>query len=262
MKNKIHILIFIAVLTVMSCSQNSYEKELNGKWYGLENDGYTRFFFYPDSLIITELGSQNVQWTANNATIEYNYNLRFGPSANSIKKFKTAYILSKSKDTLFCKIKDSTEEISFSLMRADNYLNFLSKKNEVDFELPSNTKIEHFDLDGNYGFKIFIGTKNGTLKIMTEYGNGLDSIQSDILKFKQNINPQEEYEKRILNYKIHFRVFADKSISNEKLNSYIQELDGGEINRVYRIYKSEEYENLRYLRGERINTNANISYIK
>lgn len=250
------------MLALLSCGQNSYEKELNGKWYGLENDGFTRMFFYAYSLIITEIGSQNVQWKADKSRIEFDYYLRFHTLPNNFKKYKTDYILSKNKDTLFCKIKDSTDERSFNLVRADNYLNFLNKKNDVDFELPTNNQIEHFDLDGDYGFKIFIGSNNDVLKIITEYGNGLDSIKTDVLKFKQKINPKGEYEKSKLYHGIHFRIFADKSISNEKLISYIRELAKSEINRVFRIYKSEEYENLGYLRGERIKTITNIGYSK
>lgn len=241
-------------MTIISCGQNSFEKELNGKWYGLENDGFTRMFFYPDSLIIIELGSQNVQWTANKSKIEFDYKMLLDSIPNTLK---TDYILSKKKDTLFCTLIDSTEKKSFNLIRADNYLNFLNKKSGVDFELPSNNKIEYFDLDGNYGFKIFVGNKNGILNVITEYGNGLDSIETDILKFKQKINPQGTYEESKLYHESHFRIFADKSISDEKLKSHIKQLTRNKINRVFRIYQSVEHRNLGYLRGERIKTIAN-----
>jgi hypothetical protein len=263
LKKKIHIIVFLPILALLSCGQNSHEKELNGKWYGLENDGFTRMFFYPDSLVITELGSpQNIEWTANESVIEFDYHMRFDSLENTFNKHKIDYTLSESRDTLFGKIKDSTEERSFSLIKAQNYLNFLSKKSDVKFELPSNNNIEHFDQSGKYGFKLFAGFKNKVFNIITEYGNGLDSIEADILKFKQKINPQGQYEKSKMYHGFHFRIFADKSITNEQLKGHIQVLDSIKMNGIFRIYKSEEYRNLGYLRGERIKTIANKGYSK
>lgn len=260
MKKNIYIA-FITSFLLISCRQNSFEKDLNGKWYGLENDGFTRMFFYPDSLIITELGSQNVKWNANKSIIEYDYNLRFADSSgNKLKKHKTDYVLSKTKDTLFCTIKDSTEERNFNLIKADNYLNYLSKKSEINFELPNNNQVEHFDLDSNYGFKIFIGKKNNGIQIKTQFGNGLDSIKTDILKFNQKFNPQEGFEKDILYNNSHFRIFADKSILDEIILKNIQKLNESKIKKVFRIYKSEEYENLGYLRGVQMKTITNDDY--
>jgi len=260
MKNKIHIIISLLVLIIVSCGQNSFEKELNGKWYGLDNDGYTRMFFYPDSLVITEIGPiQNVQWTANKSRIEFDYQMIMDSTDSSLK---TKYILSESRDTLFCKIIDSVEERSFHLIRADNYLNYLSRKNKIDFELPVDNEVKHFDLDRRYAFKIFIGTKNGGLKVMTEYGNGLDSIKTDLQKFKQKINPKSEYEESKMYHESHFRIFADKSISNEKLKKHIQELTKSEIYKVFRIYKSKEHKNLGYMRGERIKNITSDGYDK
>lgn len=246
----IYAIVFIASFLLISCGQNSFEKDLNGKWYGLENDGFTRFFFYPDSLIITELGSpQSVSWIADKYSIEFDYHMLLDSVANTVK---IDYILSKTKDTLFCKYVDSAGERSFGLLKAQNYLDFLRKKSGIDFKLPNNNQTEHIELDGNYGFKIFVGTKNGVLNSITEYGNGLDSLEMDMLKFKQKINPQGEYEENKLYYESHFRIFADKSISDEKLTSHIQKLKKSDISSVFRIYQSKEFRNLGYLRGKLI----------
>ncbi len=118
------------------------------------------------------------------------------------------------------------------------------------------------EIDGDYGFKIFAGNKNGSVTIVTEFGNGLDSLEKDIFKFKQKINPQDKYHEEKLKYESHFRIFADKSISDEILKENIQKLTESEINQVFRVYKSEEYENLGYLKGERIKTIANNGYSK
>jgi hypothetical protein len=261
LKKKIYILVLLPAFALLSCGQNSFEKELNGKWYALENDGLTRFFFYPDSLILTELGSQNIKWKANKSIVEFDYNLRFvDSSGNKLKKYKMEYVLSKSKDTLLYKIKDSTEERSFNLIRAENYLNYLCKKTKIDFELPNDNLVEHIELDERYGFKIFIGTKNKVIETKTEFGNGLDSIKTDLQKFRHKINPQGQYEESKMYHESHFRIFADKSISDEKLKSNIHKLTESKIKKVFRIYKSEEYENLVYLRGERIKTIANNAY--
>ena len=143
----------------MSCGQNSFEKELNGKWYCLENDGITRLNFYPDSLIFTELGSQNVEWKATKSTLEFEI-IQLVPNlsdTNESKKLLTNYRLSKTKDTLFCSVHIPVGLNEFTLIRAKNYIRFLGKKNGIELDLPLDLKVEHLELDSEYGLKIFRG---------------------------------------------------------------------------------------------------------
>ena len=71
MKQAQHIIIFLAITLLFTCGQNSYEKELNGTWYGIDNDGYTRMHFYPDSLVFSEEFTESVEWKASKDKIEF-----------------------------------------------------------------------------------------------------------------------------------------------------------------------------------------------
>jgi hypothetical protein len=252
---------FIPVLTLLSCGQNSFEKELNGMWYGMENDGFTRFYFYPDSLIFMEGNTQTVQWTANESKIEFDY-VEQWPYQTFVKDTTTTvlleYFLSDNNNTLsFIKVKDSTIGRNFNLIRADNYFDFLSVTNGVPFKLPYDNKIERIKLEGRYGLKIFIGNTNRKTTIVSEFGNGMDSINIDVIKFKRNLQPLDKYHQKKLESEIHFRVFADKSISDEEIEKLIQEITKSEVKKVFRMYETDNYYNFETLAGKQIKTIAN-----
>ncbi|WP_286814893.1 MULTISPECIES: hypothetical protein [Maribacter] len=267
MKKKIYVLILGPILTLLSCGQNSFEKEINGKWYGLENDGFTRMYFHPDSLIFMEGNTQTVKWTADESKIEFDYIAQWPYQTfekDSTKTMFMEYFLSKNNNTLsFNKINDSTIDRNFNLLRAENYFDFLSKKSGVKFTLPNDTKVERIGLSSEYGLKIFIGTINNKSAIVSEYGNGLDSIKNDIIKFKQNLNPLDEHHQLKLESDIHLRVFADKSISDEDIQKLIQRITQSDLKKVFRIYETNNYYNFETLAGKEIKTIANkTSYEK
>ncbi|WP_324026836.1 hypothetical protein QSV08_04120 [Maribacter sp. BPC-D8] len=253
-------MILLPALALLSCGQNSFEKKLNGKWYGRENDGFTRFYFYPDSLISMEWNTQNVKWTANESKIEFDY-IEQWPYQTFIKDTTAMileYALSDNNNTLsFIKVKDSNMGRNFNLIRADNYFEFLSKISGVPFKLPYDNKIQRIKLEGSYGLKFFIENTNGKTTIVSEFGNGMDYINKDVINFKRNLQPLDRYHQRKLESEIHFRIFADKSISDEEIEKLIQKIPESEVKKVFRIYESENYYNFETLAGKPIKTIAN-----
>lgn len=255
-------MIFLSALVLLSCGQNSFERDLNGKWYSMENDGYTRMEFYPDSLIFTEIYPQNVEWNANDSIFEFDFTYKHPYTINKTEKLISYYRFSKSKDTLFCEVPVAVGINKFTFIKAENYIKYLSKKNGIEFNLPLNLQIEHIELEPEYGLKIFIKQDNKGLNGITEFGHPLDSLKTDLIEFKKNIKPVNKSHLDKLKHEIHFRVFADKSISNEKISSFLQKINNTGIDKAYRIYESKEYDNLGYLRGKRIKTIANNAYSK
>ena len=218
-------------------------------------------YFYQDSLIFMEGDTQTVKWTADESKIEFDYVEQWPYQTlvkDSTKTMFIEYFLSKNNNTLsFNNINDSTIDGNFKLIRAKNYFDFLSKQSGVKFTLPNAIKVERVGLYSKYGMKIFIGTINNKIVTISEYGNGLDSIKTDIIRFKQNLNPLDEYHQRKLDSEIHFRVFADKSISDQKIEKLIQKINKSYVKKVFRIYETDNYYNFETLAGKPIKTIAN-----
>jgi len=252
----------LCTFILSSCGQNLHEKELNGKWYCVENDGTTKMEFYPDSLIFTEIYSQNVEWKANDSIFEFDFTYQHPYTKNETRKIINYYRLSKDKDSLFCEVPVAIGANNFTFIRAKNYMEYLSKKSGIEFNLPIDLQIEHIELEPEYGLKIFIKQNNSGLNGITEFGHPLDSLKTDLIEFKKNIKPVNELHVDKLKHESHFRVFADKSISSEKIATFLKEINDTGIDKVYRIYESKEHDNLGYLRGERIKTIANTGYNK
>lgn len=276
MKTHNYIFVFIIGLILISCGQNSYEKELNGKWYEIKNDGITRLNFKPDSLIITDFRTQIVEWSADESKIEFDYSLMFPDSlGRKIKKTILKYNLSNTKDTLFTSFKEPQKEVEFNLIRANNYVDYLNRKSEIKFELPKDDESETINLESNYGLKIFMGYSNNKMIGKTELSNNLNNLESDIIAFKDSlITGRPELDMRI-DIRFHLRVFADKKISDSvitrnlrvtienelfKTNNFPRLLSDTVAIRIYRIYHSVEKENLDFLKGRKIKTIANIIY--
>ncbi|MCX7549154.1 hypothetical protein OS188_14445 [Xanthomarina sp. F1114] len=276
MKKSIYIANFLLILLAFSCGQNSAEKELNGKWYEIKNDGITRLFFKPDSLIITDLRKQTVEWSADESKIEFNYHLMFPDSlGRKLNKTTLKYNLSPSKDTLFTTIVDPQKEMEFNLIRASNYIDYLNKKSGIKFELPKIDNVEPINLDSDYALKIFMGFSKNKLIAKTELSNNLNKLEADIRTFKDNIKTSRPEQAIIDEFRFHLRVFADKEIPDSiitenlpatvksdffKIYDFPRPPNDTVPIKIYRIYKSEEAENLGYMKGKKIKTIANNVY--
>ena len=244
-------------MAAFSCGQNVHERELNGKWYSLKYDGHSRMYFYPDSLILTELYSQKVYWKANDSTYEFDFKFEYPYIKDTMERLIFNYRLSETKDTLVCKVPDSNGIRNFEFIRAENYIDYLSKKYGLKLNLPIDLQVEHAKLDSDYGFKIFVKQINDSLIGLTEFGNSIDFLISDLKDFKQKFKQTDQFRLDKLKNEIHFRVFADRTISDEQISDFLQKTNGTKVRKAYRIYTSEEYPNLGYMRGKAIKTIAN-----
>ncbi len=240
-----------------SCAQNNHEKNLLGKWYCIENDGYTRIEFYPDSLIFREVYAQNVDWKANDSIFEFDFTYKHPFTVNKTRKIISHYVLSKEKDTLFCEVPVSIGVNNFTFLRADSYIDFLSKKNRIKLNLPIDLKVRHIDLASDYGFKIYIKKDKNRLIGLTEHGNSLDSLIFDLREFANKFDQTDQFNMDKLKDEIHFRIFADKSICDQQVANFIQKANNTGIEKGYRIYESIELQNIGNLRGKSIKTTTN-----
>jgi len=274
---------FLILILIFSCGQNSSEKKLNGKWYGIENNGFTRMHFYPDSLVFTEEFTESVEWNATESQIDFSLPNNYF-YLDSSKNFTAYYKFSKNQDTLFCTIKNDYGENELNFLKAENYIEYLNKKHEVEFQLPKNDSVEFIELDNIYGLKVFIGKSNNSIIGKTELSNDLKNLESDIKIFKDSIRPYEqnqiETHEMFLDRRFHIRVFADKSISdstitkslkttiylkNSEADKNLPERFRGEKRdtlpiRIFRIFDSKEEINLWKIKGKEIKTIANNVY--
>lgn len=278
MKKFTYLICGVIILFLFSCGQNSFEKQLNGKWYELETGGAVRLNFFEDSLIITDTRIQSVDWSANESVIEFDYQLLFADTlGRKMIPTKLKYKLSATKDTLFTQILDYQEKRSLNLLRADNYIDYLNKKTGIKFDLPNSDTIESLDLDTFFGFKIYLGMSDGIINGKTIFSNDLTSLESDIRSFRDSviIGRPENYwlnEKRF-----HLKVFADKKIPDSLITSVLRLNLHSELYKkaenyrppydtlpikLYRMYQSPEYENLGFMNATEIESKTNLIFIK
>jgi len=294
MKTQAYILSILIILLLFSCGQNSSEKQLIGKWYGIENKGYTQMIFYPDSLIISEFDKEVVSWSANDSEIDFLFPILIEDSLGVPQyvedKVTISYNLSDGKDTLFGSFKSSIVESKLNLLRAENYIDFLNKKYDLTFTLPEDKAVERIDAIPIYGLNVFIGFSNNKIISKTEKSDNLNHLESDIKEFKKNIKPYERYQvethEEALDYRFHFRVFADKNISDSEITKQLAVIIKGDKAlrnqnlperfretvsdtlpiRIFRIYQELDLQEFSFMKrhdmvkGKEIETFAKIIY--
>jgi hypothetical protein len=286
-----------------SCGQNSSEKELNGNWRDIENE-YKTWHFYPDSLIFqfSTSSDEKVYWTANKSQIEFEYRFfgfdSLGKNIDTINKVLINYQLSDNKDSLFGTLTTNWEIHKFSLLKTKNYIEYLNRKFGIEFALPKDSLSKYlyrnkFGLNPNsynlypiYGMRIFMGISNNKVIAKTELSDNLNNLESDIRTFKARIKSSQHplnYNREILNdehinlldNRFHFRVFADKNISDEMITKYLSiDINGdnsfykrnriktpGSIPiKIFRIYDNKKMEKNTGIKGKQIKTIANTVY--
>ena len=269
MKKHCSILIFIISMMLISCGRNEHEKKLYGKWYELESDVVTLLDFNLDSLRVTDSRTQSVSWKANQSKIKFDYNTL----EDGLQRTILEYNLSTTKDTLFTKFIDPQKEQEFNLIRADNYIDYLNKKSGLKFNLPKNDFSEYIEFDSQYGLKIFIGYsgKNDIIK-KTQFSNDLTKLKDDIKKVKNNLITGRPETDLAIDYRFHFRVFADGNISDSiitkslaiiiksdlfKIYDYPRPPNDTLPIKIYRIYQTKEENDLDLLKGIKLKTIAN-----
>jgi hypothetical protein len=273
----------LIIILAFSCGQNSSEKKLNGKWYGIENNGYTRMHFYPDSLVFTEEFTESVGWNATESQIDFSLPNNYF-YLDSSKNFTVYYKFSKNKDTLFSTIKNAYGENELNFIKAKSHIEYLNKKYEIEFQLPKSNSSELIELDAIYGLKVFMEKSKNKIVGKTEITTNLNNLESDIKIFKNSIKPYEQHQidthEMFLDRRFHLRVFADKSISDSIITEYLKatiHIKNSEADkhiperfrgvkrdtlpiRIFRIYNSKEGINLWNIKGKEIKTIANTVY--
>ena len=278
---------------VFSCGQNSSEKELNGNWREIESE-FSTWHFYPDSLVLKFPNEPNekTNWSANKSQIELELpNLYWKLSEtpeDSIDRILINYKLSKNSDSLFGTLKNNWGVHKFSLLKTENYIQYLNRKFGIEFTLPKDSSAKildqpFFNKDPNgynlypiYGMRIFMGVSNNRVIGKTEISDNLTNLELDIKKFKDSINPNEQHlidtHEMLLDSRFHLRVFADKEISDSEITNHLKaiiHLKNSEIDkhyperfrgqerdtlpiRIYRIFENKD-ENIRNWKGKEMN---------
>ena len=272
---------------VFSCGQNSAEKQLNGNWREIENE-YSTWHFYPDNLVIKIPSYPNgiydrTEWSANKSKIEFE--LRefgidsLGNKIDTINKVLINYKLSDKKDSLFGTLKNNYGEYKFSLLKTENYIEYLKRKFGVEFTLPKNDSNKLKKIDPVYGMKIFMNLENDNIVGKTELSNSLNSLETDIKDFKIKLESYfGNYDLRT--EKFYLSVYADKQIPDSiitanlavtiKSNFFLNnKYDAIPIPRppgdtlpikIYRMYESDNNKNLEFRMARKIKTIANTVY--
>jgi hypothetical protein len=288
LKKSVYILNFLLILLAFSCGQNSSEKELNGNWREIENE-YSTWHFYPDTIVFKLAGitEEKTEWQADKPKIELElptfYWDSLGKIIDTINRVQINYQLSNKKDSLFGTLKNNYGVHQFSLLKTENYYDYLNRKFGIEFSLPKNNSAELITDDPIYGMKIFMGISNNKIKGRTEVSESLNNLEFDIKKFKDSIKPYEQHQiethKMFLDKRFHLRVFADKNIPDSTITEYLKvtiSLKNSEADkhipkrfigqkrdtlpiRIYRIFENKDT-NPRNLKAEEIKTIANTVY--
>lgn len=249
MKIKSTIVIFL-ILIFFSCGKNKYEKEILGTWYALNEQ--IKLEFYKDSLFISDIQSQRSLWRADKSEINHDYKIFL---SDSIVNISLDYKLNKTKDSLtIIPDKNSLEEIV--LIRSKNFIDFLNKKNKIEFALEENEKADYLGLDSRFEIKIFLSYSNNSIIGKSEYSKNLENLENDykyhISKFENEL--KEIYNSNFLNIEkknkiefenwlmknIYYSVFIDKNIPKNELTKQVEFLKKSNIKKVYQIYFTKE----------------------
>lgn len=269
---------------VFSCGQNSSEKELIGNWREIENE-YSTWHFYPDSLVFKLSGNteNKTDWKANKSQIKFEIETLDRNSAgkfiDTINKILIDYQLSGKKDSLFGTLKNNYGVHKFSMLKTEDYIEYLNRKFGIEFTLPKNDSNELKKIDPVYGMKIFMNLENDNIVAKTELSNSLNNLKTDIKEFKNKLESYfGTYDLRTERF--YLSVYADKKIPDSiitanlavtvKSNFFLNnKYDAIPIPRppgdtlpikIFRIYESEQNQNIGLRKAKEIKTIANTVY--
>ena len=279
MKKSLYISNFLLILLAFSCGQNSSEKELNGNWREIENE-YSTWHFYSDSLVfkLSENTENKTDWKATKSQIEFEIETldrnSAGEFVDTINKVLINYRLSDSKDSLFGTLKNNWGEHKFSMLKTENYIQYLNRKFGIEFTLPKNDSNELKRIDQVYGMKIFISFENNQLTGKTEFSNSLKNLENDIKRFRDKLEtffgPKDW---RI--QKFYLSVYADKKVKDSIITKSLSVTTKSDffINndiprppndtiaiKIYRIYDDGKSNNVSFRKAKRLKTSANTVY--
>ncbi|WP_418513421.1 hypothetical protein [Corallibacter sp.] len=279
MKKTVYISNFLLILLVFSCGQNSSEKELNGNWREIENE-YSTWHFYPDSLVFKLTGEpdKKTDWRANKSQIEFEIETLEQDSAgkfiDTTNKILIDYQLSRKKDSLFGTLKNNYGVHKFSMLKTENYNEYLNRKFGVKFTLPKSDSTDLIEVDPIYGMKIFICFESNQLIGKTEFSNSLKNLENDIKSFREKLGTFFG-PKDWRNQKFYLGVYADEKVTDSIITESLSVTTKSDffINndiprppnntmsiRIYRVYDDGKNNNLGFRKAKKIKTIANTVY--
>ena len=241
--------IFIA-LVLFSCGNNKYEKKILGKWFELKET--SKLEFKKDSLTVSDYVVRKCKWNADGKKILFVFEKEFN---DSLKKQTIKYRLKN--DTLIIVDNGELEFNEFKLIKANNFTEFILKKNSISLNLEENEDSEFIDVENKNGIKIFVEFKNEKIECKSEYSESLENLDNDINKLLLDLSPyiinelenirtendtDESSINRWLKVNSYYSLFIDKKVPESKINSIIEKLRKTKIKRIYRIYKTEDNE--------------------
>jgi len=246
MKKTLTFLLFSMIL--ISCGKNKYEKKLIGNWFEFKEGRNLRI--EKDSLMISDIGFEKTTWNANENLINYNYKTFFN---DSIIKVSLKYKLLKNDSLIIEPQKDGLQKIV--LIKTNGYTDFLFRKNRINITLENNSKAEYQGQRNKYGIKIFVGFKNDSIIIKTEYSDNLKNLENDLEKKLIDLNPYfteeyNEYMKERLTFNewirvnIHYCLFIDKNTPENVVSSILENLRKTKIKKIYRVFETKEQEGI------------------
>ena len=130
-------LLLTLLLSILSCKPNKYEEKLIGDWYEL--DGNMKFDFEKDFVTLFDYNIQKTIWTADDKKINIKYkawNSNSNSNSNSIINSPLKYNLLDERTLIVNPEIDPSKTLTF--IKAKDYLNFLSLKHKVNFQLEQN----------------------------------------------------------------------------------------------------------------------------
>ncbi len=241
-------LLLLALISILfyNCN-NRYEKSIIGTWYSL--DEKTKLTYTTDSIFVNDITRKGT-WKADKNQITCNWIHHF--QEDSIIKNEYLYqLIHRNRIVLFYE-KDSSKQEVF--LRSANFIDYLFKKNDININLEKNHNAKYSKTENKYGIKIFIGYKNDSLIIKSEYSKNLDNLDYDIESILKENSPflkneyddfHDSFKKRVsfnkwVKMNLYYSIFVDKKIPQHIVDSTVKKLKNSSIQRIYRAYKAKE----------------------
>jgi len=228
--------ILILLLVISSCTRNTFEKELIGKWNNFPVGGRSDITFYKDSIVSFDYSNQSRigTWKADSNKIYIHFPKKIKGLREKLTLF---YKISSDKDSLFSKLDTDTIGENLVLLRViDKWKHYL-REFDLQLDLPS-ADFKMIKNDSvSFGVNLYIGLENEKLSIKSDRWdsnqyNLLDEIQLFLLAEKNLVKEED------VKY-LYFNLIIDKKISERKVDSIKNILRTIPNMKHFRVYRND-----------------------
>ncbi|WP_196887376.1 hypothetical protein [Aureivirga sp. CE67] len=241
MKKKI--LLFLMSIILISCGRTKEEKKLYGNWYDINEK--INIEIDEDSIKIFDNDFQKNKWNVSNKKLHFDYKPYL---SDTIIKLSKGFAFTEN-DTL---VMDGPNgpSTSFKFIRSKNYLDFLSKKHQVIFDLKEYKNAKYNSRKEKLGLKVFIGYRNDTIICKTEFSENLDNLDKD-WEEKLDFNLEDFYinysdATHIVDFEKwqqiapYYKVFVDKNIPQDSVKKCFEKMKNQKPFKIYMVSKTKE----------------------